>query len=144
MIEHGKFHPIPTTSEPDINLSLACVDNVWIRTMHFTKTGVRNVPHLHTHDHASLLSVGSVKVVVDKQETIFKAPCLILVHKDQLHYMEALEDNTILSCIHGLRDKETGELWPEESIPKGSLMEKMLASEARTVPDDFAAFVKNR
>ncbi len=111
---------------------MACVDNVWVRMMVFKSAGMKNDAHLHTHDHASMLAAGRVKVTVDGSESEFKAPCLILVHKDQVHQLEALEDNTVVCCIHGLRDKETGDLWPSEAVPKGSILRKLKDSEART------------
>lgn len=120
MIEQKRFVPESTqeSQTEDISVSMASIDNVWVRLMHFKKKGDKNVPHTHTHDHATLLSSGSVKATVNGMESIFKAPCLILVHKDHLHYFEALEDDTVACCVHGLRD-EDGTIVSPEMIPAG-------------------------
>jgi hypothetical protein len=66
-----------------------------------------------------LLAYGKVKVHVDGNATEFSAPHTIYIKAGKVHYIEALEDNTVAYCIHGLRDKDTAELLDADQIPFG-------------------------
>lgn len=87
---------------PKINIG--CVANLFSRQMHFEKAGDIEIGHKHPFDHLTLLASGSLKVTVSGKETIFKAPHMIYIHKDKVHELVALEDNTVAYCIHALRD----------------------------------------
>jgi quercetin dioxygenase-like cupin family protein len=89
-------------NHPKVNLG--CVANLFSRQMHFEKAGDMEKGHTHPFDHLTLLAAGSLKVTVDNKETIFKAPHMIYIHKDKVHELVALEDDTIAYCIHALRD----------------------------------------
>lgn len=102
---------------PEVNI--AKVANVFTRQMHFKKAGDLEQQHCHIYDHVTLLANGSVKLTVDGIVTEFKAPHIIYVHKDKMHELIALEDNTVAYCIHGLREKDTGDIIAPEMIPKG-------------------------
>ena len=84
--------------------SVGCVSNVYVRQMNFKKAGDKNPPHLHTHDHTTLLGNGSIECSVNGVITIFNAPVMIYIAKDKLHFFTALEDNTVAYCIHAIRD----------------------------------------
>ena len=101
------------------NVKLGCVANLFSRMMEFKKAGDVEVGHTHTFDHLTLLASGSVKVTIEGNVTEFKAPHMIYIHKDKVHEIEALEDNTIAYCIHALRDKENNEIIDPSMIPKG-------------------------
>lgn len=140
MIEAKEFEEVAQMAG-DCHATYAFIDNVWVRMMHFKKKGDKNIPHKHTHDHASLLSSGSLKVTVDGKDSIFKAPCIIVVHKDQYHFMEALEDNTVSSCIHGIRDIDSGDILSPEMVPEGSLItlpSKVEAFSAGSIREEMA------
>lgn len=99
---------------------MICVSNLWVRMMHFAKVGDKNEGHVHNFDHVTLLSKGSVNVYVDDNVTEFKAPHLIYIAKGKSHYIEALEDDTIASCLHALRTGEREEdILDPTMIPKG-------------------------
>lgn len=99
---------------------LVCVSNIWVRMMHFVKVGDRNEGHVHNFDHITLLSKGSVEVDVDGKKTVFNAPHMIYIAKGKRHFLTALEDDTIASCVHALRtgDREEDILDPS-MIPAG-------------------------
>lgn len=119
MIVAKEFETIDDKAETDVKVSLAFVDNIWVRQMEFNN-GASNTPHYHSHDHLSLLAHGSVECDVDGNKTIFHAPAMILITKDQLHKFTALSDDVVIYCVHGMRDKNTGDLIDSNMIPKGS------------------------
>lgn len=99
---------------------MTCVSNLWIRMMHFEKSGDFNDGHTHNFDHITLLAKGSVEVDVEGQKTVFKAPHLIYIAAGKEHFMTALEDDTVASCIHALRTGEKEEdILDPSMIPAG-------------------------
>ncbi len=99
---------------------MACVSNLWVRQMHFRKAGDMNEGHVHNFDHITLLACGSVKVHVEGQVTEFKAPHLIYISKGKSHFIEALEDDTVATCLHALRTGEREEdILDPSMIPAG-------------------------
>jgi gentisate 1,2-dioxygenase len=103
---------------PDSKISI--VANTWVKQMHFVKAGDINDGHKHTFSHQTLLAKGSVKVSVNNEETTFVAPHIIFIGAGYEHGMVALEDDTIVYCIHALRDGENvGDMIDPEDIPAG-------------------------
>ena len=102
-------------------ISLSCVASVYVRQMHFKKAGDVEHGHAHKFDHQTLLAKGSLKIFLNGQETVFHAPHIILIRKDQFHELVALEDDTLCYCIHALRDAENGvDIIDPDSIPLGA------------------------
>ena len=102
------------------SVSIGCVSNVYVRQMNFKKAGDKNNPHLHTHDHTTLLASGSVTCSVDGIVTIFKAPVMIYIVKDKMHFFTALEDNTVAYCVHAIRHEGgDNDIISAESVPAG-------------------------
>lgn len=104
-------------SQPIVHMG--CVANLFSRMMRFEKAGDIEVGHTHQFDHLTLLAKGRLKVTVDGVATEFTAPHMIYIHKDKVHELEALVDETVAYCIHALRDKETGEILDPSMIPEG-------------------------
>ena len=102
--------------------------------MHFEKVGDIEYGHKHAFDHLTLLATGSLKVITDNVETIFKAPHMIYIHKDKKHELVALENNTIAYCIHALRNGEgVGDILDPTMIPNG--VNPMSLSSSLSNPD---------
>ncbi len=100
--------------------SITCVANLFTRQMVFNKAGDKEDGHKHCFDHTTLLTNGSLKVIVEGKESVFKAPFMIYIHKDKQHELIALEDNTIAYCIHALRDGENAEdIIDPKAVPDG-------------------------
>lgn len=112
-------------SGPHINIG--CVANLYSRMMWFEKAGDIEVGHTHQFDHLTLLAKGRLKVTVEGVSTEFTAPHMIYIHKDKVHELEALTDETVAYCIHALRDKETGEIIDPSMIPAGVSATSMAA-----------------
>lgn len=95
-------------------ITIIAVSNVFCRLMNFKNKGDIEEGHKHTYHHATLVSSGSVRVeilddninqniVLSKE---FTAPNFIFIDKDKNHRIISLEDNTVCSCIHAVRDIE--------------------------------------
>jgi quercetin dioxygenase-like cupin family protein len=100
-------------------IKIGCVANLYSRMMHFAKAGDIEIGHTHQFDHLTLLAKGKLKVTVEGNATEFTAPHMIYIHKDKVHELEALTDETVAYCIHALRDKETNEILDPSMIPAG-------------------------
>jgi quercetin dioxygenase-like cupin family protein len=94
-------------------IKIIALSNVYSRLMHFLKKGDIENGHKHTYDHATLVSSGSVLVEVLDELTgepisskTFSSPNMVFIHKDKIHRLIALEDNTVCSCIHAIRTIE--------------------------------------
>lgn len=88
----------------DIAENVKIADNVFVKMMSFPNVGDTHEGHSHTFDHITLLASGSVKMVHDKGEAEFKAPHLIVTPKGIKHQFIATEQNTLLCCIHAIRE----------------------------------------
>lgn len=88
----------------NIHDMLGCYANIWIRQKVFNNINETIGGHKHKYDHISLLASGSAKVEVDSIEKIFKAPTFIIIRKDKIHNVTALENNTLWYCIFANRD----------------------------------------
>lgn len=100
-------------------VELGCVANLFSRMMRFKKTGDTELGHTHQFDHLTLLATGKLKVTVEGVSTEFTAPHMIYIHKDKIHELEALADETVAYCIHALRDKDNNEILDPSMIPAG-------------------------
>lgn len=100
-------------------VELGCVANLFSRMMHFKRAGDIEIGHTHQFDHLTLLATGKLKVTVEGVATEFTAPHMIYIHKDKVHELEALVDETVAYCIHALRDKDNNEILDPSMIPAG-------------------------
>lgn len=95
---------------------LGCFANVWIRQRYFPVVGETIGGHKHKYDHVSLLSSGKAKVEVDGVEKEFTAPTFIIIRKDKIHNVTALEEGTTWYCIFANRDIN-GNVYDAENDP---------------------------
>jgi quercetin dioxygenase-like cupin family protein len=102
-----------------LEIKIGCVANLYSRMMHFKQAGDIEIGHTHQFDHLTLLAKGMLKVTVEGVATVFTAPHMIYIHKDKVHELEALTNETVAYCIHALRDKDTGEILDPSMIPNG-------------------------
>lgn len=99
---------------------MTCVSNLWVRMMHFVNAGDKNEGHIHNFDHITLLSKGSIEVDVEGDKTVFNAPHMIYISKGKRHFLTALENDTVASCLHALRTGEREEdILDPSMIPAG-------------------------
>ncbi|MCS5589013.1 MAG: hypothetical protein NZ824_03485 [Candidatus Thioglobus sp.] len=86
-----------------INEKIAIISNVWTKMISLDKGDIYE-GHTHKFDHIHLLSVGEVKIIINGEESIFKAPTQIFIKKGLMHSMECLSDNSVGTCIHPIRN----------------------------------------
>lgn len=100
-------------------IKIGYVSNLWSRMMHFKNAGDTEIGHTHQFDHLTLLAKGSLKVTVNGKESTFSAPHMLFIHKDHVHEIVALEDDTVAYCIHAMRDKDSGDIIDPDMLPQG-------------------------
>lgn len=100
-------------------ISIGCVSNLFSRMMYFKNAGDIEIGHTHQFDHLTLLAKGKLRVTVEGNTSEFTAPHMIYIHKDKVHELEALTDETVAYCIHALRDKGNNEILDPSMIPNG-------------------------
>jgi quercetin dioxygenase-like cupin family protein len=100
-------------------IHIGCVANLYSRMMYFKKAGDTELGHTHQFDHLTLLAKGKLKVTVEGVATEFTAPHMIYIHKDKVHELESLTDETVAYCIHALRDKDNSDILDPSMIPAG-------------------------
>lgn len=83
---------------------VTCYGNVWVRR-HILEVGGVVPTHKHNFHHLSLLIEGKVRVVVDGNETIYSGNAEIIMRKDTVHYIEALEPSIWL-CVFAVRNDD--------------------------------------
>ena len=84
--------------------------NIWVRQNSILKKGEFFQGHKHHFDHVTLLVKGKILVEVDGYgPKKFEAPTFIIVKKDKMHKITALEDDVIYYCVFALRD-DNGEV----------------------------------
>ena len=102
-------------------IAISCVSSVYVRHMVFEKAGDIENGHAHIFDHQTLVAKGSVKVKANGKETVFNAPHCVFIKANVEHELTAMEDDTVVYCIHALRDGEdVCDIIPAESIPLGA------------------------
>ena len=99
-------------------VAISCVSNVFIKQMTFAKAGDLECGHSHIFDHVTLLASGKLRLTALGQSTEFIAPHHIFIKAGVVHELLALEDLTVVHCIHALRDGERVEdIIDPKSIP---------------------------
>ena len=90
--------------------------NIWFKQMIFNKTGDYKTGHIHSHDHVTLVTNGSVEAFEvffgpkgrekDKCKSlgIFTAPAYIKVPAGMAHTIVALENDSTAYCLEAIRD----------------------------------------
>jgi len=94
--------------------------NIWVRQNVLHKTGDAFPGHLHSFDHVSLLTKGSVEVEVEGfPPKKFVAPTFIVIRKEHKHTFTALEDDTHWYCVFALRnlDGDVTEIYGDNHDP---------------------------
>lgn len=71
---------------------------------YFSEIGDSTQGHAHVFDHITLLASGAVTMKHDNGAENFTAPHLIVTPKGIAHEFIATQSNTVICCIHAIRD----------------------------------------
>ena len=89
----------PVEQPPNVEIKLC--PGLFVKQMGPLKAGYVVPQHSHAHPHLSMLAVGSVHVWKDGRSLgEFRAPTGIVIEAGSKHTFGALEDGTLLYCIH--------------------------------------------
>lgn len=81
------------------------IGNIWVRQNYLEKAGDTAGGHAHFFDHVSLLAKGSIGVTLNGSDYHeFHAPTFIVIRKNNIHNITALEDDTSWYCVFAARD----------------------------------------
>jgi quercetin dioxygenase-like cupin family protein len=120
----------------DVIPSISIVGNTWVKQMIFENAGDVHPGHTHSHDHQTLLAKGSVEVWANGITTVFTAPTIIYIKAGVQHGMVAQEAETVIYCIHPLRDgDQVGDIIDPESVPNG-VMPLVDTAPKKLIPTD--------
>lgn len=101
---------------PVVEIKMA--DGVFIKQMAIAKAGTLIPQHSHAYDHTSMVAVGAVRVWCDgKLLGDFRAPTGILIKAFSKHTFQALEQGTIVYCIHNVSRTGDVEIMEEHRFP---------------------------
>lgn len=93
------------------------VDRVFIKQMLIAKAGSFVPQHAHKYDHTSMLATGAVRVwrdgVFDGDR---QAPEPIFIAAGVKHTFQALEDNTLIFCIHNAMRPDVAAVLEEHQL----------------------------
>jgi len=104
----------------DAQAQISLISNLWIKLMTFENVGDTNPGHKHVFDHPTLLVKGKVEIEVNGKKTVFEAPHIIFIAKEQVHTITALEAGTVAACIHAIRDGDgVDDIVDPATIPDG-------------------------
>lgn len=96
---------------------ITCVSNVFIKQMLFPYAGVKEEGHAHLYDHVTLVTAGKIRLTALGTSTDFVAPNHIFIKAGVVHELEALADNTVVQCVHGIREKGCDDIVDPASLP---------------------------
>lgn len=86
-------------------------DDIGIFQMLIRQRGHVIFQHDHDSDHVSMVATGGVRVWRDgKLGEVIMAPKPIFIAAGVAHTFQALEDNTLIYCIHNMHGKSAAEL----------------------------------
>jgi quercetin dioxygenase-like cupin family protein len=104
----------------DVLSSISLVANMWVKQMIFEQVGDLHPGHCHTFDHQTLLARGKLELTANGKITEYTAPTIIYIKAGIKHGMMALEDTTVVYCMHPLRGSDqVGDIIDPASIPDG-------------------------
>ena len=96
-------NPNYTKVEPQY-VEFAEVDDIWVRAYSVAKAKSVVTQHVHTHDHVTLVSRGTVRAWQDGEDMgEFVAPAMITIPAGKKHSFMAITDDVVLCCLHNLR-----------------------------------------
>lgn len=102
-------------------------DGLFIKQIYLHEAGSVVPQHSHRFAHTTLLAMGKIHAWAGEEDLgILVAPCPILIKAKVKHTFQALEDHTLLYCIHNIRDRDGVEIHEEHQLPNSLFALKAL------------------
>lgn len=84
-----------------INVESKKSAGVYVRKIYFPKIGDILNGHVHYYDHVTVVLSGAVRITVAGEEPVeARAINMVEVKAGKVHTLTALEDDTIVACVH--------------------------------------------
>lgn len=88
--------------------------NIYVKQTRYPKAGTSYKGHYHDYDHVTLVASGSVEVKfvavpelgIPEEIQKYSAVDMFVTRCYRLHEITSLEDNTVICCVHAIRDLE--------------------------------------
>lgn len=91
----------PIKEQPVEHIEVVC--DIYFRTVFLEEAGTLIPQHAHSHDHATFVGSGKVRLWVNEVwKGDFVAGKAIEVKANESHVFMSLEPNTRLTCVHDL------------------------------------------
>lgn len=98
---------VRTGKHPSTIEDMIYYGGIWSRKHYMEKEGDGIKGHSHVHDHISFLVSGSVLAQVEGyKQREFHAPEWLVIPKNIEHQFVALEDDTLIYCIHSITEEQ--------------------------------------
>jgi len=102
--------------QPD-SVEIKMCDGIFVKSMMIHAKGTVVPQHSHTYDHLSMLARGAVRIWKDGVLWgDFEAPTGIRIDAHTKHKFLSLEDDTLIYCIHNIRDAEQVDIFEENQL----------------------------
>lgn len=101
-------------SNKQIEMQHAFQHNIYLKKMSFPKNGCVYKGHHHEYDHVTLVASGKVRVrfgavpeaSLPAEEKEYQGVSMFVTRGFRQHEITALEDNTVVCCVHAIRTKD--------------------------------------
>lgn len=98
----------------DIEIQLSFQHNIFVKRMLFKESGLMYCGHNHTYNHVTLVASGRVRVKfgavpegnLPEEEKEYMSSSMFVTRSYREHEITALEDNTVVCCIHAIRSAD--------------------------------------
>ena len=85
-------------------VEFAEADGIWVRSYAVPRAKTVIAQHVHTHDHITLVSRGTVEAWQDGEVLgTYTSPAIIKISAGKKHAFIAMTDDVVLCCLHNLR-----------------------------------------
>lgn len=105
------------TEQPPDDIAIAIADGVFVKAMKVAKAGTYIPQHAHAYEHSSIVALGAVRVWRDDELLgDFQALSAILIPARAKHTFLALEDGTVVFCVHNIERAGRVEIAEEHQL----------------------------
>jgi hypothetical protein len=91
------------TDQPPPDIAITIADGVFVKAIKIARMGTLIPQHAHVYEHSSVVAMGAIRVWRDGEFLgDFRALTAIVIPACAKHLFQALEDNTVVFCVHNV------------------------------------------